>query len=120
MFWRNMPDGDVVYVLLHDATKVGGTWQAFADTFAAGQPESAGHVPPSGLYEPVRGFGKVWREQLGGERIPPSIGWAIEPEQGMDTAQYQDFQGGTLLFSPRLGTVFVLFSDGSWKAVPAP
>jgi len=43
-------------------------------------PEGARLTPPPGLFEPIRGFGFVWFEKLGG---PASqLGWATDPEKG--------------------------------------
>ncbi|MFQ6016508.1 MAG: CHAT domain-containing protein, partial [Anaerolineae bacterium] len=51
------------------------TWDIFQDTFVEGvDPEWVGLSPPPGLLEPKRGFGKVWREELGG--ADSAIGWA--------------------------------------------
>jgi len=105
MFWRE--DSREIYVLHDD-----GTWQAFADTWREGLPEDdPSLVPPPGLFQPRRGFGKVWREELGG---PASrIGWAREEERGF-TGVVQGFEGGTILWSD-LGTAYVLYADGSWE-----
>jgi hypothetical protein len=117
MFWRNnVPMQAVIYVLMYGADTESGSWQGLADEWTAGLPEKGGFTPPAGLLEPVRGFGRVWRDRLGGGANPPAIGWAIEPEQGLSQAEYQDFQGGTMLYSPRLKRVIVLKSDGGWRA----
>ena len=73
MFWRG--DNREIYVLRDD-----GTWRAFADTWQEGQPQDNPDLTaPPGLFQPKRGFGKVWREELGG---PASqIGWAREEER---------------------------------------
>jgi hypothetical protein len=43
-------------------------------------------TPPPDRFEPVSGFGLVWRgEVLGGQGIRDALGWALEPEQGFDT-----------------------------------
>jgi hypothetical protein len=121
MLWRNNDaQPGTVYVLMYGAAgNDAGTWQSFPDTFQAGEPESGNFAPPPDRFEPVRGFGKVWRERLGDGSTPPPIGWAIEKEQGSDQAQYQDFRGGTMFYSPHLNQILVLKSDGSWRAFPA-
>ncbi len=104
MFW--LSSGPTVYVLYNN-----GTWQSYPDTWAPPQPESdPSIVPPWGYYQPVRGFGKVWRENAG---VRTGLSWATEPERGLDLS-WQDFQGGHMLWSNRLG-IFVLYSDGSWQ-----
>jgi hypothetical protein len=47
-----------------------------------------GEQPPAGLYEPVSGFGMVWRGEIEGVRadVRQRLGWATEPELGFDTA----------------------------------
>ena len=113
MFWRE--DNRGVYVLHDDRT-----WQAFADTWQEGQPQDDPHLTaPPGLFQPKRGFGKVWREELGG---PTSqLGWAREEERGF-TGMVQAFDGGIILESdlPSTGsgqrsTAYILYTDGSWE-----
>lgn len=105
MFWRE--DTREVYVLHDDHT-----WQAFADTWQEGQLEDDPTlIAPPDLFQPKRGFGKVWREELGG---PASrIGWAVEEEGGF-TGVVQAFGGGIILGSD-LGAAYVLYADGSWE-----
>ena len=64
-----------IYVLLND----GGLY-TYADTWTADQPDSdPGIKPPVGRYQPVRGFGKVWRAD---PYIRSRLGWAMAREQG--------------------------------------
>jgi hypothetical protein len=50
----------------------------YPDTWTAGDPESDPDLePPQGLHQPVRGFGKVWREYTG---LREQLGWATMPE----------------------------------------
>jgi uncharacterized protein with LGFP repeats len=58
----------------------------------------------------VRGFGKLWREQLGG--AGSSLGWATAPERGT-ALLIQDFSEGTLLYSDD-GALWALYRDGTW------
>jgi hypothetical protein len=45
-----------------------------------------GEAPPNGLFEPISGFGLVWRgEVVGVEGVRARLGWAMEPEYGFDT-----------------------------------
>jgi len=110
MFWR--ADSGEIYVLHDDHT-----WRAFADTWQEGQPrDDPNMIAPPGLFQPKRGFGKVWREELGG---PASqIGWAREEERGF-TGVVQAFDGGTILWSDlrtaREVLLHILYADGSWE-----
>lgn len=104
MFWRS--DLLLVYAMYGD-----GTWQSFADTWQNGDLEwDPMIVPPSGLYQPKRGFGKVWREQPG---VRDKLGWATSMERGLG-ADYQGYQGGLMLWSDLQG-IFVLYNDGTWS-----
>ncbi|MGA9348639.1 MAG: hypothetical protein WBW48_07525 [Anaerolineae bacterium] len=110
MFWRG--DSREIYVLHDDHT-----WRAFDDTWQEGQPQDDPNlIAPPGLFQPKRGFGKVWREELGG---PASqIGWAREEEQGF-TGVVQAFDAGTILWS-NLGTTYILYAEGYWEAEASP
>jgi hypothetical protein len=60
-----------------------------SDTWTEDEPESDPSLtPPPGFYQPIRGFGKVWRENA---RIREALGWAVAPEQGYN-GFYQDSQ----------------------------
>ncbi|MFB0538207.1 MAG: hypothetical protein ACETWR_24870, partial [Anaerolineae bacterium] len=103
MFWRE--DQPPYIYVLHNK----GTWHRYIGTFAEGQPETAGYSPPPGLQEPRRGFGQVWRDELGG---PDSeIGWATYHEQGFPDDRWVDCEHGMMLWSGQWGDpwgVFVL------------
>jgi hypothetical protein len=108
-------------VLVLDQEGVGGqkgAWQRYPDTWQEGQPESDPAItPPGGLYQPIRGFGKVWREQLGGLQAasenPLGIGWAIAPEQGLDGLAQRYEHGWVVRLN---GERLLLADDGTWRA----
>lgn len=107
MFWRS--DTRTIYVLWDD-----GSWQSFPDEWDESQPESDPSLQaPQNLLQPIRGFGKIWREELGGPDA--AIGWATGPEQGLD-AGIQAWEGGTVL-SFSLADRTVLLADGRWQPV---
>ena len=101
------------------------SWQAFEDTWNDDQPATdPALTPPQGLVQPQRGFGKVWRDQLGGPEA--AIGWAREEERSVQGWR-QSFEKGLLLWSDDLpealesgGTAYLLYADGRWQAVAAP
>jgi hypothetical protein len=69
-----------------------GDWFCYNDTFEEGEPETDPElVPPEGLYQPKRGFGKLWRE---GPGLRDSLGWATTPEFDL-TSKYTYIPGGT-------------------------
>jgi len=88
-----------IYVIFQDQQKKSKpvVWLFYPDSWKEGDPVSGGETPPSGLYEPVRGFGKVWREQ---PNVRNTIGWAKAPERGVNGGVIQSFANGTLLYSP--------------------
>ncbi|MBN1978782.1 MAG: hypothetical protein JW918_15400 [Anaerolineae bacterium] len=81
----------VILVLYDD-----GQFALYEDTWTEGQPESdPSFVPPAGLLQPVRGFGKLWRENAS---VRDKLGWAMAGEQGFDTvfqAQIAESIGAT-------------------------
>jgi hypothetical protein len=88
------------------------TWQRFADQWQEDQPAAdAALVPPRDRFQPVRGFGKVWREQLGAAQA--AIGWALEPEQAVD-GSVQDWEGGLVIWLGA-GETLLLLSGGEWQ-----
>jgi hypothetical protein len=104
MFWRS--DETYVYVLYNN-----GTWQGYDDTWVEGEPPfDPGIVPPYGYYQPIRGFGKVWRNNLA---VRNGLGWATTEERGLYGA-IQPFEHGVMLWSSTRG-VYVLYSDGRWE-----
>jgi hypothetical protein len=68
-----------VIIVLYDD----GRYEKYQDTWAEGEPESdPAIVPPAGLYQPIRGFGKLWRNT---PTVRDRLGWATGLEQGFDT-----------------------------------
>ncbi|MBE9507754.1 MAG: hypothetical protein IMY86_06855, partial [Chloroflexi bacterium] len=60
-----------------------GKYEQYEDTWTEGMPESdPAFVPPAGLLQPIRGFGKLWRENT---NVRDGLGWATAPEQGFTT-----------------------------------
>jgi photosystem II stability/assembly factor-like uncharacterized protein len=116
MFWDSSTRK--IYVLLED-----GTWSVFDDTFDENtDPAYDPNLPPPPR-QPQRGFGKVWREQLGGPQA--AIGWAVANEKSVD-AWRQRFDGGLLIWSDvdqtsgaGWGTAYLLYNDGTWQPVAA-
>jgi hypothetical protein len=107
MIWRE--DTQTIYVMYND-----GSWLNYEDTFEEGQPESdPALTPPQNLLQPVRGFGQVWREELGGPAA--TIGWATSPEAGVN-ATIQPWENGDLLVFD-LANRFLLLDNGRWEQV---
>jgi hypothetical protein len=83
-------DGEGVIFVLYDSSAGGHQVQVFVDTWTSAEPESdPSIVPPAGLYQPIRGFGKVWRNN---PEVRDRLGWAVAPEEGFETL-YQEVTG---------------------------
>ena len=73
---------DRIYVLYDDGNSP--HWSAFVDEWDPGEPEyDPTIIPPTGYFQPVRGFGQVWREQPG---VRDRLGWAVDQEAVYTTA----------------------------------
>ncbi len=69
----------------------GGDWFCYNDTFQEGEPEiDESLIPPEGMYQPRRGFGKLWRSHA---ELKDALGWALTPEFEL-TSQYTYVAGG--------------------------
>lgn len=113
MLWVQGPI-NYIYVLYNT-----GTYQRFADTWVDGSLVPISSPPPPGLYEPVRGFGKVWREN---PAVNAGLGWGLGFEIASVAAR-QDFQLGTMLALQLRGDTLVLTytvdpTTGTWRAYP--
>jgi hypothetical protein len=77
MMWIPGIEGkDWIYILYND-----GAWQSFEDTWHEGLPESdPSIIPPTGYEQPIRGFGKVWREHA---EVQNKLNWATTGESAV-------------------------------------
>lgn len=91
MFWLN-PINQIWVLTTNDGGKP--VWEIYEDTFEEGMPESDPNFAPTepGLLQPIRGFGKIWREN---DELRAQLGWAIAEEVGY-LANYEYHYGGTL------------------------
>ena len=96
-----------IYAVLHD-----GRWFSFEDTCSEGEAEfDPAFSPPEGRQQPMRGFGKLWREQ---PDLRDAIGWALAKEEPA-TATRQPFERGEIL---RVGVFMYTMAGeeaGRWK-----
>lgn len=68
-------------------------WEAYDDTFAEGEIESDPQiVPPEDLFQPIRGFGKLWRSN---PEVRTALGWALADELG-HTTRYEYHPGAAV------------------------
>ena len=99
----------IIYVLYDD-----GTYAGIGDTFDPGTDlASGGETPPAGLFEPILGFGKVWRE---GPGVRAALGWATA-EETPGAGRFQIFNGGDMIWLSQRGETFILLRVDSTYAV---
>jgi len=108
---------DRIYVLIDHGLSQ--SWRAFEDTWEESMPESDPALsPPGGLYQPIRGIGRVWREEFG---IREQLGWALGPEVGYGTAiqRTSRFKYNDTYIKALDGGVWKLGPEGgSWHYLP--
>lgn len=119
MVWiPDIESRDIIIVLDND-----GGWYIHDDTWDESQPESDPTLsPPAGLYQPIRGFGKVWREQ---PEVQSRLNWATAGEMSVPVTYQRQMQetiggvryiqvaGGPLLRLTGLGG-----SGSTWRTLP--
>lgn len=108
MIWLEFTES--VYIFDRDDS----SWRRFDDTWSEEQPESdPAIVPPAGLFQPIRGFGKVWREN---PEIREKLGWALGPELGFESIlqeQKQEIPDLSVFFIKTFnGQIFALTDRG--------
>ena len=88
MFWLQS-NGQIWVLSINDSGER--LWTVHSDDFAEGEPEDDPNIiPPEGYLQPIRGFGKLWRENLD---VQSAVGWAVENELG-HTTRYEYHAGG--------------------------
>lgn len=88
LFWLQ-PNSQVWLLAYNEAGNR--IWTVYDDDFVEGEAESDQQIiAPEGRHQPVRGFGKLWREN---PAVRQTLGWAIEMERG-HTTRYEYHQGG--------------------------
>jgi hypothetical protein len=113
MLWRS--DDQAIYVLYPN-----GTWEQYEDTWEEGDPiNPTSTEPPEDLFQPIRGFGKVWAEN---SQVRNQLGWALFPERDY-TATIQETGG---LRNQRIymtladqRVVELMPSAGQWEYLPS-
>jgi hypothetical protein len=119
MIW--IPDieaRDIIIVIDND-----NGWYIYDDTWDESQPENDPTLsPPANLYQPVRGFGKVWREH---PEVQGRLGWAIAGEVSVPVTyqrQMQESIGGVRYVQVSGGPVMQLtglgWSGSTWHTLP--
>jgi len=90
MFW--LQPTRQIWVMI-ERGEYNGRWYVFDDTFQDGEAEfDPNIVAPTGYLQPLRGFGKVWRDNT---EIREMLGWATANEIGY-VSNYEFHPGGQL------------------------
>jgi hypothetical protein len=122
MLWREQPDhyGSQIYVFYAD-----GVWPEYDSSnelWHEGWPESdPSIVPPPGYYQPVRGFGTMWRERsYSGLSVRDRLGWAVEEEFSLGELPLQcsfedDRPNECYLAGPENVVYYVFLPENSWS-----
>lgn len=108
MYWVNLRGGrSLVYVISYQPD---GRLQVreFVDQWREGDPVDSGLTAPEGLYEPRRGFGKIWREN---PDVRAALGWALENERA-ERVTFQVFANGELMQVFSEGRTWLFMNDG--------
>lgn len=105
----------ILYVLFNATSTI----LTHADTWTAAEPDSDPAItPPAGYYQPVRGFGKLWRTAA---QLRDSLGWALAPEQGYAgrvqrsaSYDYQNYHNAQFL-NLSDGQIVGLYDETNWE-----
>jgi hypothetical protein len=123
--WQPFQNGFMIWLEAENGIFVfynTGQYQFYEDRFNEGDPESDPTlVPPDGLYQPIRGFGLVWREN---PVVRDGLGWATAQESGYESWT-QSFSGtGMHSYSTIMkgfdGTLYLLGAFASQWQVYTP
>ncbi len=115
MLWKGVAALQV-YVLFAGDTAHPARWSVYPDLWQEGQPPSDPLLtPPPNLEQPMRGFGKVWREQPG---VRDGLGWALGREQG-GQGLLQVFDGGRIFLFEGKRLFALIDADQEWQELPA-
>lgn len=109
MVWVQGKSSNSIWVFYYDNARGSLVWELHQDNFREGEPASGGETPPTGLIEPIRGFGKLWRNN---PQIRNTLGWAVTNEI-QDIGHEQYFRGGAwMLYRSAPDRVYLIRPDG--------
>lgn len=109
MFWAEKPR-DLILVIVRGDNPV---WHDFRTWPYEADGAWCATTPPSGLIQPIRGFGGVWCDN---PEIRKTIGWAMGPERSIQGA-VQEFEAGFIMRTGDLTKAYVLFRDDQTYAL---
>ncbi|MBN2304300.1 MAG: hypothetical protein JXQ72_07490 [Anaerolineae bacterium] len=101
---------DRIYIVFEDGLLPG--WAQYPDDYTEGDADrDETLVPPTGLYQPIRGFGLIWRANA---RVQDRLGWATTPEvafEGMFQSDSSEPSLATLYLRMLTGGIIALDSQ---------
>ena len=116
--WQPFQNGAMLWLEGEIFALYGGaqTFQFYPDTFQAGvDPDVSSEIPPPGLLLPMRGFLKVWSNNV---PVRGGLGYPTLGETGQP-ATVQRFGGGAMIHLSGRSEVLVLLgqSSGQWRSL---
>jgi hypothetical protein len=120
MIWLEV--SRTIYVFYYPQGSSYPIYEIYLDNFEEGDPESdPAIVPPPGLYQPIRGFGLLWRLD---QSVRERLGWATAPEAAFQTWT-QGYAGMGMhahftLIGGIDGTIYHLTATGSVWEIYSP
>ncbi len=101
---------DAIYVMYNDDTLP--SWEVYRDFFVEGMPRDNNIDEPANLWEPVRGFGLLWRNNA---TVRTRIGWATQQFETPYSVRLQVAEDGAIFINDPRGGIFGLTPDrNSW------
>ncbi len=112
LIWWGEAAPPSIIALCDGTPQVGNTVRVYPDTWAEGQPVGGGPGPGPGLYEPARGFGKLWREN---QAVRACLGYATDPGETGYVGQDHPFARGEtrLAVTPTGRFIYALYGGTS-------
>jgi len=101
---------DAIYVLYNDS--ITPRWEVYRDYFVEGMPQEFNEAPPPNRWEPVRGFGLLWRNSTD---VRTRLGWAIQDQETPYSVKLQMGDDNAIFLNDPAGNIFGLTPDrNSW------
>lgn len=108
---------DRIYVLFDPPYGI--SWNAYTDEWDPGEPDRDPSLnPPAGLFQPVRGFGMLWRTE---PSLKDILGWAVSEEVAYPSILQRTSYGkyNETYISAADGNVWRLKAERSgWEKIP--
>lgn len=109
MLWSSSLN--VIFVVYDSPQKP--RWQQFTNSWTDGMPDNDPSIaPPSGLFQPIRGFGLVWRKA---SKVRDRLGWATGPELPYLGAFQIDMDGERYMQSNTVGVYHLYADQSNWE-----